>query len=151
MAKLSFETKIPFSGPPIPPASMFFSAGLQENNFEIGGVRGVGGDNKCLEIFCLLPLIYGKDCLNSQKKQNKKKIEQGSHTWKSPNLKKASQFYSNLLAAILTFTWPKQHPLKWEENSFWHPLKWGSFHAFLHSTKTNFLSGKKTNWGRWWL
>ena len=43
--------KFPFLDPPIPPASMFFSAGLQENNFEIGGVGGVGGDNKCLEIF----------------------------------------------------------------------------------------------------
>ena len=45
---------------PLPSVSMFFSAGLQENNFKVGGE---GGQQMLGAFFAFLPLIYGKDCL----------------------------------------------------------------------------------------
>ena len=67
-------------------------------------MQGGGGPEKRIFISNdSFATIYGKDCLNSQKKFEKRSPVHEKY----PNMKKASQFYSNSLAAILTFTWPK--------------------------------------------
>ena len=73
----------------------------------------------------------------------KKKLNTESQYLKISKYEKSSQFYSNSVAAVLTCTWQKEHLVKCEENLFWHPLKWGSFHVCLHSIKTNFMRRKK--------